>query len=106
MPIIDALFVFECGAYIEQWLLQQAIIFQHRGNQQASDAAIGISKWENGFKLCMHQRHPQQWRDVVRWCVNEAFEGGQRVRRFMGRRRYEYGIAGVGAAYPILRLPN
>ena len=80
-------------------------MFEQCRDEQSTNAAVSVEERMNRLELRVDESDHDQWRQRGRLGMNETFEVAEQLRDLLGRWGDENGIAGTGAADPILGSP-
>src|SRR5207247_7086638 len=92
----------EIKAQIKQRFAQDAFRAEQKGDEQPAQASVAVEERMNGFKLNVRQRGLDQERGFDRVVVQEFFQRTKTFEDVVRSGRNEQGIAGPGAANPVL----
>ena len=102
--VIDGPAAQEVKAQGQGGIAQVVVARQDEHYEQPADAPVAVEKGVDGFKLQVGQAGAQEGRQAVggRVGVHKKRQGPHTGRDITGERRHKFGIAGVGAADPVL----
>lgn len=102
MVVIRLPVLLEEQAEIQQWLPQDTALAHQEGDQQATEPAVTVQEWMDGFELDMHKGGFYQQRHIRCAGMNEGFQRAQTLHDQVRWRGNEQRIAWPCAADPVL----
>ncbi len=100
--VVAGTVLFEIQGEVEQWVPEHAFGVEQEGDEKAAEAAVAIQEGVDGFELHMGERGLDKNGGGDRLVVEEFFQCAEAFQQGIRRRGHMGGIAGSGAADPVL----
>jgi len=100
--VIDWAVLFEEEAEVEEWLTEQTAVVEEEGDEQAAEAAVAVEEGVDGLELDVSERGFEEDGRAAGVFMKVGFESGHAGFQHVRGWRDETGVAGAGAADPVL----